>query len=46
MPPNAALKTPNTDHDRVAVTIETVVSRWGLGMLRQPSKGFAKGFRE
>jgi hypothetical protein len=29
-----------THHDRVAVTIETVISRDGLGMLRQQSEEF------
>jgi hypothetical protein len=40
MPPDAASKAPNTDHDRVAVTIETVISRYGLGMLLQQLRGF------
>jgi hypothetical protein len=38
MPPDAALKAPNTDHDAVAVTTETVISRYGLGMLHRQSK--------
>jgi predicted methyltransferase len=33
-------KHPATRHDRVAVTIETVISRWGLGMLSGNQRDF------